>query len=73
MNKTEFLTPKEKAMTLWKDAGKTIPWSKDWMITAKKIALLSAQTVIDATPEITNVQEYWKEVKFEIEKILTEI
>ena len=63
------MTPKEKAIEIYHqmlNAGKG--YTSDYL--AGQCAYIAVQTVIDATPEIINVREYWNEVKKELYKHL---
>jgi hypothetical protein len=70
------MTPKEKAIELV-DTYKFVLWSEDTQCgdeilctgIAKRCALIAVDEIRDNLPLITDIQNHWIEVKYEIEKL----
>jgi hypothetical protein len=70
------MTPKEKAEELV-DTYKFVLWSEDTQCgeeilctgIAKRCALIAVDEIRDNLPLITDIQNHWIEVKYEIEKL----
>jgi hypothetical protein len=62
------MTPKEKAIDLYEKFYFPC-WGCDEVIKAKKCALVAVDEVRNNLPLISDIQQYWIEVKQEIEKL----
>jgi len=66
------MTPKEKAKELVYEFYPSVQWKlgqEDCLDRAKRCALIAVDEVINNLPLITEIQNYWQEVKNEIEKL----
>jgi hypothetical protein len=63
------MTPKEKADSIFQQMYKILWHTNSDPIHCKQCALIAVEEIRDNLPLITDIQQYWINVKFEIEKL----